>query len=207
MDIAAAVREAATVRKASRDESGRMAGVLARAFYTDPQFGWVVPDDSKRMKILQRSFRLFLDKVWFAQDECYTTGGVAGVAVWELPGQWKVGLGEQLRLLPAMLAIYGRFLPRLGRALWVLEAGHPLEAHYYLPFIGVGPECQGRGLGSALMRPILDRCDREGMPSYLEASTPRNRALYERHGFAVTQEFRLGRGSPPIWRMWRAAGS
>ena len=41
------------------------------------------------------------------------------------------------------------------------------------------------------------------MPAYLEASSPRNRALYERHGFAVTEEFFLGKGSPPLWRMWR----
>jgi hypothetical protein len=44
------------------------------------------------------------------------------------------------------------------------------------------------------------------VPAYLEASTPRNRALYERHGFTVTEEFVLGKGSPPLWRMWREPG-
>ena len=46
--------------------------------------------------------------------------------------------------------------------------------------------------------------DRDGVAAYLEASSPRNRVLYERHGFEVTEEFTLGRGSPPLWRMWRA---
>jgi len=41
------------------------------------------------------------------------------------------------------------------------------------------------------------------VPAYLEATSPRNRALYERHGFKVTEEFTLGPGSPPLWRMWR----
>jgi hypothetical protein len=50
---------------------------------------------------------------------------------------------------------------------------------------------------------VLQRCDRERVPAFLEASTARNRALYERHGFAVTEEFALGRGAPPQWRMWR----
>jgi hypothetical protein len=53
------------------------------------------------------------------------------------------------------------------------------------------------------MRPILERCDREGLPAYLEASSPRNRALYERHGFVVVEEMRLAKDSPPLWRMWR----
>jgi len=70
--------------------------------------------------------------------------------------------------------------------------------------IGVRPEWQGRGFGSALLRPILERCDRERLPAYLEASSPRNRALYERHGFAVVEEMRVS-DSPPVWRMWREA--
>ena len=65
-------------------------------------------------------------------------------------------------------------------------------------------EDPGWGLGAALLRPVLDRCDAEKIPAYLEASSPRNRALYERHGFEVTEEFAVGRGSPPVWRMWHA---
>ena len=124
--------------------------------------------------------------------------------MWELPGQWKLGVLDQLRLLPSMARINGRLLPRILRAIAALESNHPVEEHYYLPFVGVEPEWQGRGLGVALMRPVLDRCDQEKVPAYLEASSPRNRALYERHGFDVTEEFYLGAGSPPLWRMWRA---
>jgi hypothetical protein len=43
----------------------------------------------------------------------------------------------------------------------------------------------------------------EGTPAYLEASSARNRALYERHGFEVTEELSLPKGGPPIWLMWR----
>jgi GNAT superfamily N-acetyltransferase len=62
---------------------------------------------------------------------------------------------------------------------------------------------QGRGFGAALLRPILERCDAEQVPAYLEASTPRNRALYERHGFKVVEECRYASDGPPMWRMWR----
>jgi hypothetical protein len=50
---------------------------------------------------------------------------------------------------------------------------------------------------------ILERCDQEKLPAYLDATSPRNRGLYERHGFKVTEEFSFGPGSPPSWRMWR----
>ena len=63
---------------------------------------------------------------------------------------------------------------------------------------------QGKGLGGALMRPTLDRCDREGLPAYIEASSVRSAALYERLGFEHIEELRVG-GSPPLWLMLRPA--
>jgi GNAT superfamily N-acetyltransferase len=184
-----------------------MAGVLARAFFDDPVFTWVLRGDVRRMRNLRRGFEMFLRRVWLAEQQTYTTAGTAGVAVWEPPGAWKLGLGEQLRLLPGMLAVFGRHSPRILRVLAKLEAGHPSEPasppHYYLAFLGVDPPWQGRGLGSALLMPVLERCDRERVPAYLEASTARNRALYERLGFDVTEEFKLARAAPAQWRMWR----
>jgi GNAT superfamily N-acetyltransferase len=203
VSLEAAVQEAASVRKASMAELAAMAQALARAFHDDPAFTWVLSGDPKRARMLRRGFELFLDKIWMEHEETYTTAAVAGVAVWELPQQWKLSLARQLRLAPAMIAIFGRRLPRVLRALATLEASHPTEPHYYLPFIGVEPRWQGRGLGGALLAPMLERCDSERLPAFLEASTARNRALYERHGFAVMEEFRLGRSAPPQWRMWR----
>jgi hypothetical protein len=37
----------------------------------------------------------------------------------------------------------------------------------------------------------------------LEASSDRNRILYERHGFEVTDTFVLPIAGPPIREMWR----
>jgi GNAT superfamily N-acetyltransferase len=202
--IEAAHAQAASVGRASAAKATEMAGVLARAFHEDPAFSWVLRGDPARMGILERGFELFLRRIWLEQQETYTTADVVAVAVWELPEQWKLGALEQVRMLPAMVAIFRRHLPRLGRALMAMEAKHPREPHYYLPFVGVEPEWQGRGLGSSVLAPVLERCDREGMPAFLEASTARNRDLYERHGFLVTEEFRLGRGAPTQWRMWRA---
>jgi GNAT superfamily N-acetyltransferase len=202
--IEEAREQAASVGRATADDAPAMARVLARAFYDDPAFTWVLHRDPGRMRMLERGFELFLRRIWLEQDETYTTAGVVAVAVWERPDEWQLSVGRQVGLAPAMLRIFGRHLPRLVRALMTLEARHPREPHYYLPFVGVDPDRQGRGLGSSVLRPILERCDSEGIPAFLEASTPRNRSLYERHGFAVTEEFTLGTGAPAQWRMWRA---
>lgn len=196
------------VRKAQPAQAPALAETLARAFQDDPLFSWLFPDPSRRLSVSRRGFDLYLRRVWLQHEETYAVGDPAvGACVWEPPGTWKLGVREQLSLLPAMLPVFGRSLPRLLGTLNAVEKGHPTEPHYYLAFVGVEPESQGNGIGSILMHPVLQRCDADGVPAYLEASAPRNRDLYKRHGFEVTEEIRPGRGGPPLWRMWRNPGS
>jgi GNAT superfamily N-acetyltransferase len=207
MDRHAAYEEARSVRTGDLTTAAAMAEALARAFFDDPVFSWVLREDLRRMKVLRNGFELFLRRVWLGHGHTYTTASAVGAAVWDPPGEWKPSVGLQLRLLPAMAGVFKQHLPRVLRSLTALEADHPREPdyppHYYLAFLGVDPVWQGRGLGAALLAPALTRCDSERVPAFLEASTPRNRVLYERHGFAVTEEFKLGRSAPPQWRMWR----
>ena len=78
----------------------------------------------------------------------------------------------------------------------------PTELHWHLAFVCTRPEKQGHGTGTALIRAGLRRCDAAGDPAYLEATSERNRALYERLGFHVTSQIELPDG-PPMWGMWR----
>ena len=86
-----------------------------------------------------------------------------------------------------------------------MEAYHPEAPHWYLPLIGVAPEAQGRGLGTRLMQPVLDRCDAEGTLAYLEATTERSAALYARLGFERTGTIRAA-DCPDIIPMVRRPG-
>jgi GNAT superfamily N-acetyltransferase len=65
------------------------------------------------------------------------------------------------------------------------------------------PGEQGNGLGSRLIQPVLEICDRDGIPAYLESSKRSNIAFYARHGFRVTAELKLARRGPTMWPMWR----
>ncbi len=177
--------------------------MLAKAFYDDPPSMWIFRDDARRLAQLERLYALYLQRVWHRHDECWVTEHDAGVAVWMPPGTAQLSTWEQLRLLPATVRSAGRDAVRLLRVVAAFDRGHPHEPdHWYLPLIGVTPEYRGRGFGAALLRRVLDRCDADGTPAYLEASAPGNRALYERHGFAVRDEIHVG-DCPPIWAMWR----
>jgi ribosomal protein S18 acetylase RimI-like enzyme len=81
---------------------------------------------------------------------------------------------------------------------------HPSEPHWYLPLIGVDPAYQGRGLGSELLSRGLARCDRDGVPAYLEATSLRSVSLYERFGFETAGQIQT-KTSPPIVPMIRIA--
>ena len=83
-----------------------------------------------------------------------------------------------------------------------MAAYHPDGPHWYLPMIGVNPAHQSKGLGAALLRQALERCDREGLPAHLESTNPRNISLYMRHGFVAVGEIQAG-SSPTMVPMLR----
>jgi ribosomal protein S18 acetylase RimI-like enzyme len=101
------------------------------------------------------------------------------------------------------LRVFGRHPLRMVRGSRTIDAGHPSEPAWYLDYIAVTPAAQGRGIGSALLAPMLERLDRERLPACLTAGSARSRNLYRRHGFEVREEFRLPYDGPPMWRMWR----
>jgi ribosomal protein S18 acetylase RimI-like enzyme len=191
------------LRKMRPDDLEPAARTLARAFLDDPHFRWIVRDDSKRLARMERGFETFIERIWLPQDEAYVHVRLIGAALWMPPDTWHLSLLAQLRLLPAIVSSLRADTTRLLKPLNWMEKRHPHERHWYLPAIGVAPAWQGRGYGAALLRPMLERCDSERVPAYLEASTPRNRALYERNGFEVVEEGRYAEDGPPLWRMWR----
>ena len=171
---------------------------MAEAFFDDPMFGWLMPDDSKRRTYLRRYFGIELRHLALARGRVWTTGDLAGAALSLPPGAWR----SPLRVTLLEGSAFGIHLYRAARVGAAIEWRHVRESHYYVRDVGVHPDMQGRGIGGALLRPTLDRCDREGLPAYLEASSERNAALYERHGFRITSELRVA-GSPPLRLMLR----
>jgi ribosomal protein S18 acetylase RimI-like enzyme len=174
---------------------------LVAAFMDDPVMTWCVPDRDRRPAIMRAIFEIAVD-VNQPYGQLYTTDPVAAAgAVWVPPGCRATG-DEAEHLATLYIEAVEEYADRLVAAMEPMEACHPEEPHHYLAFLGTRPEWQSRGLGSALLREVLDRCDREGRPAHLEATSEANQRLYRRHGFQVTDEIRLPDG-PTMWPMWR----
>ncbi|MBW8487531.1 GNAT family N-acetyltransferase [Actinomadura parmotrematis] len=197
-----------TVGAARAEDVPELAGVLARAFHDDPVWAWILPDEGTRGRRLAAVFAILLEHVHLphgATEAAGRGGGAEACALWDPPGAWKVPFGTQFRHAVPLLRGLGTRLPAALRALGAIEAEHPAEPHWFLALLGTDPPAQGHGLGGALLRSRLERCDADGTPAYLESSKPDNVPYYERFGFRVTRELPLpGKGAPPVWLMWRA---
>jgi ribosomal protein S18 acetylase RimI-like enzyme len=190
-----------TVRPARPHEAGPLKVALGAAFFEDPVFGWLIARSSSRHARLERYFEIQL--AHSLADGCvWTSERLQGAALCMPPGQWRLPPRLMASNGASFTSIFRGRLPRAIGLLAAIERRHLRGAHYYFANIGVAPEAQGQGLGSRLMRPTLDRCDEEELPAYLEASSERNAALYERLGFQCTEVLRFA-GSPPLKLMMR----
>ena len=182
---------------------------LARAFHDDPLFNFLVPDLlSQGRANLTFMHSLVADARGFGEIWVAKAGTkVAGAAVWLPPGAYPRGARrETLGVLRDL-----RSVPRLGSRLFVSirlqneiqRAHHRVkEPHWYLSLLGADPAFQRSGAGTALLAPILERADAEGMPVYLETQKEENVPWYHRFGFEVVEELKVS-GAPSMWAMRR----
>jgi ribosomal protein S18 acetylase RimI-like enzyme len=200
----------AAVRRARRDDVPHLAAMLARAFDRDPFYGFLAGPGSERHARMGEGWNGILRFASARLAETWTTEDRSGAAIWLPPGYDGPSILDGLRLMPSIARLAGwRRLRIVSDALDTLERRrhhHVPEPHFYLSALGVDPTRQGTGIGTALLRPVLDRCDRDATPAYLETAVGRNVLLYERLGFEVVEELVLPRTDVHGWLMRRRAG-
>lgn len=191
-----------SVREALPDERAHVSATLADALACDPVFSWLFPSRRRRDARMRQLFALELAHwVFPAGGRALTTADFRGANIEVPPGKSTMTL--PLSGAVGLVRVFGTRLRRAGRLQVFFDRNHPQEPHYYIRTLGVATSFQGQGLGTALLRPTLDRCDREGLSAYLEASTERSAALYERLGFIHLGELRVPDGGPRFWPMRR----
>lgn len=175
--------------------------VVAEAFHDLPPSPWLVADETARKQVFPAYFRLYLQHGLDA-GLVYTTLDRAAVALW-------FPIGTEPPLPPdgydeRLAAVTRPWTSRFVVFDAALEARHPAGTpHHHLALLGVRPDRQGRGLGGALLDAHHKELDRDGLPAYLESSSPRNRQLYRRRGYiALEPSIELPNG-PSLVPMWR----
>jgi ribosomal protein S18 acetylase RimI-like enzyme len=191
------------IRKMTLDDCAAISRVQARAFFDDPLQVWALPDDTTRLAILERVYELLSRHASVPAGESYTDATRACAAFWVPPGGFVLGREAAAAMAPILDVLGDDADTRFRAAEDTMRAHRPADVHFYLQGLGVDPPRQEEGLGSAVMRPVLERCDVEGMPAYLETTKERNVGYYERHGFAVVGRTRLPLDGPPMWFMGR----
>lgn len=192
------------LRTASADHVPRLAEALADAFISDPVYTWMLPRSSRLKARLRAMFTAEMEQYGLPQGTVWTTAGFDGAVVALPPGAWEMPTSMTLTQALMWTRAFGRRLPLAARVQRAMEERHLREPHFYVRIIGVRTALQGRGVGSALMQPTLGNADSAGLPTYIEASSPRSAALYERLGFEHTDVLELPDGGPPVWLMRRA---
>ena len=188
---------------ATRPLCESVAAALADAFIDDPVMSWILPDPRSRNRQLTGLFRLLLRIHYLQMDSVWTTPGTLGAALWAPPGHASIATATILMHVHEIFRTLGSSSLRALRALTYVDRHHPAEPHWYLGVLGTHSAHQGAGIGSALLAPVLSRCDEGCLPAYLESSNEANIPFYRRHGFEVTDELHLPGGGPPVWPMWR----
>jgi GNAT superfamily N-acetyltransferase len=191
------------VRTATADDLTPLCDALRRAFWDDPIMGHVLPEGIASREQRMANLMRMEAKPTIGEETVLVTAEGDAAAIWKAPGKWKLGGLEVFKQTPLVLATMRTRVLRGLAVLNAMEKKHPAEPHWYLAVLGTVPEAQGKGRGTALMQPILDRCDTEGLPAYLESSKEKNVPFYERHGFKVTEVITLPKGGPQAWLMWR----
>lgn len=200
---------AMTARLVLRTDLPAVAGALGRAFADDPMMRWVTgeaDDEERRVTIATSGFFAPSLAAGFVRGHCYVTPDGDGAAVWSPPDVPLFGDAEVAVLADSLVEQCGpEALGRLMALGELVGAHHPEERpHFYLFLLGA--VTKGRGAGSRALQPVLERCDADGLPAYLESSSARNLSFYERHGFRVTWEA-APEGGPVMRGMWREPGS
>jgi GNAT superfamily N-acetyltransferase len=188
------------VTETSSVEMERVIAVIALTFTADPVARWLFPDPGQYLRHFPAILRAFASKA-VLHGTSLQVGDCSGVALWlppkVRPDRPALNGIMQEGVAPARQADVFAFMERMA-------SYRPTEPHWWLPFIGVDPVHYHKGLGSALHRHALVRCDSDHMPAHLETGNPANVPLYERYGFKSLSVFQVG-SSPAVFPMQRAA--
>lgn len=190
------------------DEIPAAGELLARSLFEDNLAEHMYPDPEERRVRIPWHFAAAVRYGVLFGRVLTTSDEPRGVAVWLPPGETAMTesriAAAGLDAAPAVLGEepFGRFMAAMEH----IESFHDQDvppAHWYLALLGVDPEHAGHGIGTALMQPILEQADRDGLPCYLETAEGGNVPFYEGKRFSTVRHGTVPGTDVEYWTMLR----
>lgn len=185
-----------------------VAMILARAFVDDLLVRAICGGTEPSLERITWSFRIAVRGHCLSPQPGWTisepSSGIAGVALVSRPSMLLQSRSDTWFTLRALRHVGLRAARRGMQAAETIAAHAPPAPYLYLRTLGVDPSMQGRGIGSRLLRQVIDATP-PTWPLYLETAKERNLAFYAKHGLQCMGSFHCL--NVRIWRLQRPAST
>jgi GNAT superfamily N-acetyltransferase len=181
--------------------------ILAGAFWDDPLVEYIFPNEGKRLEQLNTFFTVNL-KFGLAAGEVYGTTSMLGCAIWLFPGDKsrpRINIAELPSERFRTLFDGDSFRRYMDFEQYMKDLHISLRVPSYclLLFLGVEDRQRCKGVGSRLIRPVLETADEKKLPCILDTMNEDNLAFYREHNFSVCRQYRICGEGPETWTMVR----
>jgi GNAT superfamily N-acetyltransferase len=198
---------APSVRPAEQRDVPRIAATLTVALADSRWTRWALPEDG-RMQRLTRLHELDAGHRAVATGTGWVTEDVSAVATWEAPpgapGTAPLPADVSAALARELPYLAGPHAGRVARTRELVDAARPAQPHWWLAHLGTRPSSRRQGMATALLRPVLDRCDREGVLAAAAVYTWAAARFLRGSGFEVDRAMHTADDELPLWLLVRA---
>ncbi len=181
---------------------------LVKAFWNELPFVYYFPEEAARGEIAPYLMSMTVYSGIRYGEVHATSPDTEGIAIWIHSDNYPITLWRFLRSVPFSVIIGtgkagGYRMKGLGQYLDARQSKLASFKHVYLQSLGVAAEFQGKGYAGRLLRHMLNRLDKAGMPCYLETLEEKKVCLYGHFGFVVVEESKVPGTSLTVWAMLR----
>lgn len=207
------------ISRLTKSDKPLFISLISSSFARDPLFLHMFGDPelhNKSRSNITAFISFMFDKSLLLHEEvwgCFEQGRLLGAYVVEKPKPETIALqimrGGLLlgRLIPLFFHLSGATLHLLNTYIRITRSATPPCPHHYLIMIGVQPQEQGKGIGTTLLRHLLNAviADEESQGVALDTENEENIELYRKFGFTLSKETQVGH--LPVYCMFYAKDS
>ena len=203
------IREISKEYGLNKKDVDTFANTLAVSFQGYPLFEYFANNkyDAKRMKKFWKvSLKTMSEKTFFISDS-EEANSLAIFSPYEKGGIsiWKYIKAGGLGLIPAIGLKMTKRMTTFEKFAMEIKDKYANQGCWYLYVFVTMPEFRGKGLGSKLMRPMMDYLDQHKQDCYLETLLPINVEIYKKYGFELKEEVKVPGTDLILYAMLRTA--